>query len=104
MLHENIRTWDLKLLVCTHLISILSLSYNYAPIYSFINVITKQIVGFKVYALEVFGGNFDQNHARGWNCKDRSSSYRTKHMLLEVGSKDPTTKKNHTEMKSMHAS
>jgi hypothetical protein len=27
-------------------------------------VITKQIVGFKVYTLEIFGGNFDQNHAR----------------------------------------
>jgi hypothetical protein len=66
----------------------------------------KQIVGFKVYTLGIFGGNFNQNHAREWNCKDRLSSYRTKHMLLEVGSKDPTIffKNWHFEMKSMHAS
>jgi hypothetical protein len=65
ILHENIQSLDLMLLLWTHFTSILSLSYNCAPIYSFINVITKQIVGFKVYTLEVFGGNFDQNHARG---------------------------------------
>jgi hypothetical protein len=27
-------------------------------------VITKQIVGFKVYTFEIFGGNLDQSHAR----------------------------------------
>jgi hypothetical protein len=61
---ETLTLKTFKLLLWTRFISSLSLSYNYAPIYSFINVITKQIVGFKVYTLKIFGGNFDQNHAR----------------------------------------
>lgn len=51
ILHENIQTWELKLLLWTHFTFIPSLSYNYAPISSFVDVITKQIVGFKVYTL-----------------------------------------------------